>query len=284
MRIDDITPFVRYIHYIEPRYMYDSRTRLGYDHRIFFCESGYIHITVEGETYTLEKNSLLYVPSGCSYILGVPEDEGKLIGVNFDFGYGFSHLSVPIVPGSSRAKYDESRQHENGGFLEATHFERPFALHGQSELGNIIYHIFDEFTTARIYHSQSESALLKQLIILVVRILTLGTDKVPQKTVNIVISYIQEHYMEELSNAAIGQALNFHPNYLNRLMIKNTGRSLHQYLLYFRLTKALDRLQSTMLTMAQIAEQCGFSDTGHFTKAFKKQFGVSPKGMRGKII
>lgn len=55
MRIDDITPFVRYIHYIEPRYMYDSRTKLGYDHRIFFCESGYIHITVEGETYTLEK-------------------------------------------------------------------------------------------------------------------------------------------------------------------------------------------------------------------------------------
>ena len=122
------------------------------------------------------------MPSGCSYILGAREDKGKLIGVNFDFGYGFSHLSVPIVPGNSRAKYDESRQHENGGFLEATHFERPFALHGQSELGNIIYHIFDEFTTARIYHSQSESALLKQLLILVVRILTLGTDKLTLKS------------------------------------------------------------------------------------------------------
>lgn len=284
MRIDDISPFVRYIHYIEPKYMYDNSTKLGYDHRIFFCESGHISIIVEGEVYVLEKNSLLYVPSGSCYILGAPDDEGKLIGINFDLGNKFSHLSMPIFPEDSPSRYDQSRRLEDGRFIDTVHFEKPFALYGHSELGSIIYHIFDEFTTARIYHSQSESALLKQFLILALRILTLGVDKTPQKAVNVVISYIQEHYMEELSNAAIGQALNFHPNYLNRLMLKNTGRSLHQYLLYFRLTKALDRLQSTTLTIAQIAEQCGFADTGHFTKAFKKQFGVSPKGMRGKII
>ena len=90
--------------------------------------------------------------------------------------------------------------------------------------------------------------------------------------------------MENISNSDIGQALSFHPNYLNRLMIKHTGRSLHQYLLYYRLTKALDRLQSTSLSVAEIAEKSGFTDTGHFTKAFKKQFGASPKEMRGRII
>ena len=29
MRIDDFAPFVRYIHYIEPTYMYDGRTNLS---------------------------------------------------------------------------------------------------------------------------------------------------------------------------------------------------------------------------------------------------------------
>jgi AraC-like DNA-binding protein len=126
--------------------------------------------------------------------------------------------------------------------------------------------------------------MLKQLLILAVRSATLGADKAPRKTVNVVISYIQSHYMENLSNADIGQALNFHPNYLNRLMIKHAGRSLHQYLLYYRLTKALDKLQSTTLSVAEIAEESGFTDTGHFTKSFKKQFGCSPKEMRGQII
>ena len=284
MNADKLAPFVRYIHYIEPQYMYTPRTRLGYDHRIFFCESGKIQINVGSNAYTLVKNSLLYVPSGEVYVLGTHEDNAKLIGINFDFGYDFSHLSIPISPAVSQEKYELDRQLEKSVFSDLKCFEEPFVLHGQSELGAIIYHVFDEFTTARIYHSQNESAMLKQLLIMSARILTLGADRAPQKTVNVVISYVQEHYMDNLSNTDIGNALNFHPNYLNRLMIKHTGRSLHQYLLYYRLTKALDRLQSTDLSIAEIAEKSGFTDMGHFTKAFKKQFGGSPKTMRERII
>lgn len=284
MNADMLAPFVRYIHYIEPQYMYTSRTRLGYDHRIFFCESGHIQISAGSESYNLKQNSLLYVPSGEIYILGNPDDKARLIGVNFDFTYDHSESYTPISPAISPESYETTKRLELPEFSDLKHFEAPFVLHGQSELGSIIYRIFDEFTTARIYHSQTESAMLKQVLLLATRALTLGTDKTPQKTVNIVIAYIQEHYMENISNSDIGQALSFHPNYLNRLMIKHTGRSLHQYLLYYRLTKALDRLQSTSLSVAEIAEKSGFTDTGHFTKAFKKQFGASPKEMRGRII
>lgn len=284
MNADILAPFVRYIHYIEPQYMYNSRTRLGYDHRIFFCESGHIQINAGDAVFELKQNSLLYVPSGTVYILGGQEDSARLIGVNFDFTYDFSESSAPIPPAIYQDKFEVSKQLEKAAFTDLKHFETPFVLHGQSELGTIIYKIFDEFNTARIYHAQTESAMLKQVLLLATRALTLGADKAPQKTVNIVISYIQEHYMENLSNTDIGQALNFHPNYLNRLMLKHTGRSLHQYLLYYRLTKALDRLQSTSLSVAEIAERSGFTDTGHFTKAFKKQFGSSPKEMRGRII
>lgn len=284
MDANTLAPFVRYIHYIEPQYMYTSRTRLGYDHRIFFCESGHISIMVGTDNFELKQNSLLYIPSGTIYILGNEEDNAKLIGINFDFTYDHSESYTPISPAISAESYEFSKQLEVSEFSDLKHFETPFVLHGQGELGSIIYRIFDEFNTARIYHSQTESAMLKQMLLLATRALTLGADKTPQKTVNVVISYIQEHYMEDISNSDIGLALSFHPNYLNRLMIKHTGRSLHQYLLYYRLTKALDRLQSTSLSVAEIAERSGFTDAGHFTKAFKKQFGSSPKEMRGRII
>ena len=284
MTIDLLTPFVRYVHYIEPQYMFNKKHRYAYDHRLLFCENGLINVTVGDVDYKLDQNSLLFIPSGSPYVLGQSDDEGKIIGINFDFGYGASDKTVPIVPETSLSRYDKRKQIESEGFSDTPHFNTPFALHGQSELGAIIYRIFDEFATARIYHSQSESALLKQVLLLALRILTLGSDHAPHKTANVVISYIQEHYMEDISNADIGQALSFHPNYLNRLMIKHTGRSLHQYLLYYRLTKALDHLQSTTLSVAHIAESSGFTDAGHFTKAFKKQYGVSPKEMRGRII
>ena len=203
MNANKLAPFVRYIHYIEPQYMYSLRTRLGYDHRIFFCESGRIQIRAADEVYTLVKNSLLYVPSGEIYVLGTHEDNAKLIGINFDFGYEFSNLSVPISPAVSKDGYDVGRQLEKPDFSDVECFRSVFVIHGQSELGSLIYRIFDEYTTARIYHAQNASAIMKQLLITSARILTLGADKAPQKTANIVISYIQEHYMENISNTDV---------------------------------------------------------------------------------
>lgn len=284
MNVYSITPFIRYAHYIEPQYLRNLKTRLGYDHRIFFCESGCIQISAGNVSFELKKNSLLYVPSGVVYVLGEHDEGTKIIGINFDFSFSFSHLTTPIAPAISKESYDTERQLEVAGFEDVEHFDAPFVLHGQGEIGALVYKIFSEFGTARIYHEQTESAILKQALLLAARTLTLGTDKAPQKAVNVVIAYVQENYMRDISNADVGQALNFHPNYLNRLMLKHTGRSLHRYLLYYRLTKALDKLQSTSLSVADIAEQCGFSDTGHFTKAFKKQFGSTPKEMRERII
>ena len=257
---------------------------MGYDHRIFFCESGHIEIAAGDERYTLKQNSLLYVPSGAVYVLDSPDSSTKLIGINFDFSFDFSGNFTPISPAIYKEKYDLSQQLEKAEFSDLKNFESPFVLHGQGDIGVLIYKILDEFTTARVYHTQTESALLKQVLLMATRVLILGADSAPQKTINLVISYVQNNYMYNISNADIGQALNFHPNYLNRLMLKHTGKSLHQYLLYIRLTKSLDMLHSTSLSVADIAEKCGFTDTGHFTKAFKKHFERSPKEMRGRII
>lgn len=284
MNADTLNPFVRYAHYIEPQYMHTPKTRLGYDHRLFFCESGKTEITVGGTSYELNKSSLLYIPSGTPYVLEAQDNDTRLIGLNFDFSFDFADNTVPIAPAISLEGFDTSRQLERACFSDLTQLDNHFVLHGQGEIDTLIHKILDEFNTAMIYHSQSESALLKQALLLAVRSITLGADKAPQRTANVVIAYIQENYMQNISNIEIGQALNFHPNYLNRLMLKHTGRSLHKYLLCYRLTKALDKLQSTTLSISEIAEQCGFSDTGHFTKAFKNHFGSSPRDMRGRII
>ena len=284
MNAKSINPFIRYAHYIEPQYLRNLKTRLGYDHRIFFCESGSIEISTDNASFELKKNSLVYVPSGEVYVFGKHDEGTKLIGINFDFTFDFADVTTPIAPAISKETYDKERQLEVAEFEDLAHLNAPFVLHGQGEVGALIYKIFSEFGTARIYHEQAESAILKQALLLAVRTLTLGADRAPQKAVNVVIAYVQENYMHNISNADVGQALNFHPNYLNRLMLKHTGRSLHRYLLYYRLTKALDKLQSTSLSVSEIAEQCGFSDTGHFTKAFKKQFGSSPREMRERII
>ena len=55
-----------------------------------------------------------------------------------------------------------------------------------------------------------------------------------------------------------------------------TGQSLHQYVLSCRVSKALDMLQTTNLSITEVAERVGFSSIKHFSQTFKSIYGYSP--------
>ena len=55
------------------------------------------------------------------------------------------------------------------------------------------------------------------------------------------------------------------------------GMSPAEYVRVLRLRAARDLLESGEFTVAQAAERTGFAEAAHFSRCFKKQFGVSPK-------
>jgi AraC-like DNA-binding protein len=52
--------------------------------------------------------------------------------------------------------------------------------------------------------------------------------------------------------------------------------SVFEYLSDFRLNEARNGLLSGSVPIKEVAEQLGYSSVQHFTRAFKKKFGVSP--------
>ena len=95
-----------------------------------------------------------------------------------------------------------------------------------------------------------------------------------------VLSYINRHYMEDLSNTSIAARLSYHPNYLNRQMVLFTGRPMHQHLIACRLSKATELLLFTSVPIADIAEKTGFNSASRFSKVFQQNMGCSPSRMR----
>lgn len=70
------------------------------------------------------------------------------------------------------------------------------------------------------------------------------------------------------------------PNYLSTLFKKETGETISDYTQKLRLEKAKNLLRTTNLNLNEIAAQVGYSDPKHFSKLFKKTFGIRPQDYR----
>jgi AraC-like DNA-binding protein len=65
-----------------------------------------------------------------------------------------------------------------------------------------------------------------------------------------------------------------------RAFKQSTGKTPHRYLAEYRLERTLDLLRSTDLLATEIAIECGFSSSSHFTYTFKRAFGLRPLDYR----
>jgi len=80
-----------------------------------------------------------------------------------------------------------------------------------------------------------------------------------------------------LSLKEISQSLDVHPSYLSREFSKYfDDLSFGDYIRKLRIEKAIQLLNNSKYSIAQIAYLTGFSDQSHFARIFKKQTGKSP--------
>ena len=91
-----------------------------------------------------------------------------------------------------------------------------------------------------------------------------------------VMRYVEEHLGERISLEQMADAVFLSKPYLSTLFKKETGKKFSSYLQEMRLEKSSVMLKNSRLTIGEIAEQAGFFDTAHFSKAFKEHYGCSP--------
>lgn len=87
-------------------------------------------------------------------------------------------------------------------------------------------------------------------------------------------------YEDPLSPAEIAAKVGISTRQLERLFSKYLNASPKSYYTKLRLENARSMLQQTDMRIVEIALANGFSSQGHFSKAYKKQFGTSPNQER----
>ncbi len=69
---------------------------------------------------------------------------------------------------------------------------------------------------------------------------------------------------------------------LNRKMKAITGLKTTEYILNVRISKAKTLLETTDLTIGEVALKCGIEDVGYFSTLFRKNTGMTPSSWRKK--
>lgn len=70
------------------------------------------------------------------------------------------------------------------------------------------------------------------------------------------------------------------PAHFARAFKESVGRAPHQHLLTLRLERARRLLDAPGAALSDVALQTGFADQAHFTRFFKRQFGITPGSLR----
>lgn len=86
----------------------------------------------------------------------------------------------------------------------------------------------------------------------------------------------------EVPLTVLAQSVNLSPSRLRHLFKDATGLSPAQYLKIQRMEKAKELLENTFLRVKEVMLRVGVKDKSHFTKEFKRLYGLSPVKYRSR--
>jgi|SRR5688572_27130454 transcriptional regulator GlxA family with amidase domain len=97
------------------------------------------------------------------------------------------------------------------------------------------------------------------------------------------IGEMERRITESLSVRELAAGANLSQSRFTHLFRAETGRAPAKYLRDLRLARARDLLESTLLSVKQVRASVGINDASHFTRDFRRAYGVTPRAWRRTI-
>jgi AraC-like DNA-binding protein len=128
-------------------------------------------------------------------------------------------------------------------------------------------------------------ALLRLVLVELARI------EAPQSTPELVglslarraLTHIEAHCLQPLSLTEVAAALERSPTHVAGVVRRETGRTVGEWILEYRMAEARRRLRGTDERVDIIAERVGYADVTHFIRLFRRVHGVTPAAWRRRV-
>lgn len=137
------------------------------------------------------------------------------------------------------------------------------------------------------YSGLSSLTYLVQVLICLNRLAALSAQRGESRAesdsaVYSVLTYINEHYNEDLSLDYLANRFFISKYHLSREFNRLVGTSVHRYLIQKRLAMAKQMMSGGMAS-TEVYQHCGFGDYSNFYRAFKAEYQITPKEFAARL-
>ncbi len=233
---------------------------------------------------------IIYIESGTGkYIVDetlYPVKAGDIILINA----GIGHLQRSD-PESPLVSWNLAIRTSKTDSLQADQLLPPAAVPvfsaGKSEaaIRSFFHHLYNEAKQKPVYY-EAASLLYAELIRITVARLSSAAKSLPARRKHLlpeqVKRYIDDHYTEKLTLDDIADTFFVNKYHIVHVMKEAYGVSPIDYMVARRIGEAQNLLNSTSMSVSEIAEAVGYSDKNYFTRTFKKRVGLSPLEYRNR--
>jgi len=171
-------------------------------------------------------------------------------------------------------------------------------LYGRTEVESIAVAIASELAAREPGWEVCTRGLLQYLFWIVIRRVmrshesdfsaaespTLRADSRTWEVVRKVLAQCELETRGRVDLRHIAATIGYSPSYLSRLISRHLGRSLSRHLHERRMDRAKSLLEGGDLSIREVGAALGYEDPAHFSRAFTRAFGVSPRAYRRGVV
>lgn len=262
------------IYYYNDTKLYRVNTHTHTYYEFYFFLEGNVSMYIGEKKYLLHPGDVLLIPPGIShhakihnmdqpyrrFVFWITEDYvAQLMQQSIEYGYLLQNT----------IQYQEYVYHQD--------------LVTANELQSKVFRLLAEVHTRRYGQEEQIRICIQDLMMMLNRKVFESNHPVSQQEVmtlyqNLLL-YIEEHLDEELSLERLAKEFYVSKYHISHVFKENAGFSIHQYIVKKRLALCKNAIL-TGTGISQVYQQFGFSDYTSFYRAFKKEYGMSPKEYR----
>ncbi|ASK30440.1 AraC family transcriptional regulator [Chryseobacterium sp. T16E-39] len=155
---------------------------------------------------------------------------------------------------------------------------------------SLMHFIINEHMRQDLFHKEVVDQYINTLLVIVSRNISItlpdGIDENSDSKVLDILNYIQQNISspDKIKAEHIGNTFGVAEAYLGRYFKHHTGERLQNYILNYKFKQVENRLLHSDMRISEIADEFGFTDKSHLSKAFKKHTGVNPTEFRKNYL